>query len=177
MPAPGASGNDQNVEPDLASLRVRTFIDDSAIWYINGQEAGRLRLAAGPIGFDHYSASTVDTASFEGSFDVPLTHVVAGDNVLAVEVHNGATDSSDITFGLELIAIVPTLKALEPPKLSIDHSGDTLVISWTEPSAVLKASNSPSGPWTTPSGGTFDGWSYRITPSSAQVGFYILVVP
>ena len=164
-------------DPATSRLRLRTFIDDSAIWYVNGQEAGRLRLAAGPIGFDHYSGQTVEAASFEGPFDLPLGQVVAGDNVMAVEVHNGVSDSSDITFGLELIATIPTLKALQRPTVSIDRSGDTLVISWTEPSAVLKASDSPTGPWTPASGGTFDGLSYRITPSSAQVRFFLLVVP
>jgi hypothetical protein len=47
-------------------------------------------------------ASSVADPSWEGPLNVPLSSLRLGENVLAVEVHQAATNSQDIMFGLRL---------------------------------------------------------------------------
>jgi len=39
---------------------------------------------------------------YEGPFDVPTTYLQPGDNLLAVEVHQVSTGSTDVVFGMTL---------------------------------------------------------------------------
>ena len=164
-------------DPAQSKLLVRPFIDDGAVVYLNGQEAWRLRMPEGPIQFHLYSDEAVEIALFQGPFELPLTNLVAGDNVIAVEVHNATENSSDITFGLELIGVIPTLKPSQSPQLAFERAGDTLVISWTDRAAVLQCSDSAMGPWKEPAGGMFNNLSYRIDLSAFPAKFFLLLVP
>ena len=164
-------------DPAQSKLLVRPFIDDGAVVYLNGQEAWRLRMPEGPVDSQLYGEQAVDIARFEGPFPLPLTNVVAGDNVIAVEVHNATPHSSDITFGLELIGVVPTVKSSQIPSLASERSGDTLIVSWTEAAALLQCSDSVMGPWKEPTGGTFNGLSYRTDLFSSPAKFFRLQVP
>jgi hypothetical protein len=88
------------------TLNASAYLDDGAVFYVNGVEAKRIRLADGivtnltfttgqPPGGDALNPDvfTLDTALF-----------VPGTNVIAVEVHQNQANSSDITFGLKLDA-------------------------------------------------------------------------
>ncbi len=81
-------------------LYVTNLVDDGCAIYLNGRLTGGVRMPP------EYNATTLATgASTEGLFDVvALTNVFLrqGQNVLAVEVHQAATLSSDIMFGLKL---------------------------------------------------------------------------
>lgn len=80
------------------------LIDDGAVFYLNGVEAGRVGMPVGPVLYSSLAARTVTDAT---SFDVitlSSTNLVVGDNLLAVEVHQRASDSSDIVFGCDLRA-------------------------------------------------------------------------
>ncbi len=93
---------------DLAgfTLNASAYLDDGAVFYLNGNEVKRVRLADGvvvtnlsmttgqPTGGD---ATTPDLFTLDGSFSL-------GTNLIAVEVHQNHTNSSDITFGLKLTA-------------------------------------------------------------------------
>lgn len=94
---------------NLAGFNVTAsaYIDDGAVIYVNGNEVfPRIRLAGGattnatlatgtPSGGD---ATTPDT------FLIPATMFVPGTNVIAVEVHQSATNSTDIVWGMALTA-------------------------------------------------------------------------
>ncbi len=88
-----------------ATLRIRTLLDDGAIFYLNGVEILRVRLTAGAvINFGTFAANADPERVYE-IFDVVVTNLVAGQNLLAVEVHNTSATSSDIVFGAEVTVL------------------------------------------------------------------------
>ena len=88
----------------VASLDLTLLIDDGAILYLNGEEVYRLGMPAGAVTNDTRAGRTVGNAVLEGPFQIPTDHLVQGDNVLAVEVHQASATSSDIVLGLTLDA-------------------------------------------------------------------------
>jgi hypothetical protein len=96
--------------PELPSyLIANAYIDDGAVFYLNGVELGRLRLPHGPI-----SPDTDATEAREAHADLlafAAAPLVVGANVLAVEVHQNIASEPDVVFGLSLAA------AAGPPQL------------------------------------------------------------
>ncbi|HEV7866965.1 MAG TPA: lamin tail domain-containing protein, partial [Chthoniobacteraceae bacterium] len=93
----------------VASARVTMRYDDGAIIYINGQQAV---ITAGMTA--NMPASAFSTATRSGAledayetFTFPASLLVAGANTIAVEVHQ-ATTTQDISFDLDLQAVLPT---------------------------------------------------------------------
>src|SRR5262249_9237741 len=84
------------------SLKLTTVLDDGAVFYLNGQEIFRLGMNAGPVTYTTLANRSITDANYEGPFTVPCTALQPGDNVIAVEVHQTSTTSSDITFGLKM---------------------------------------------------------------------------
>lgn len=86
-------------------LVANTVIDDGLGLHLNGAEAFRLGMPPGVIGFGTLANRTVNNAVWEGPFNLPVTNLIAGDNVLAAEVHQSTTGSTDIVMGLTLDAV------------------------------------------------------------------------
>ena len=86
-------------------FELSAVIDDGAIVYVNGIEALRLRMPGGPVDAGTRSSDTVDNAVYEGPFVLSADLFQQGDNVIAVEVHQTNSSSSDIVFGLQLDTI------------------------------------------------------------------------
>ncbi|HKX62562.1 MAG TPA: lamin tail domain-containing protein [Verrucomicrobiae bacterium] len=97
-----------------AALQFSTVLDDGAVFYLNGQEIHRLRMAAGPMNYSLFASAGVGDATFEGPFVVPGSALRAGDNVLAVEVHQQNSTSSDLVFGMTLDVIYSTAAPFTP---------------------------------------------------------------
>ncbi len=113
--------------PMTSTIRIRHVVDDSCAIYINGQRVHRYYLTdpvAPATGYDYKLFSAASSSTTEAIYayaDVapanstatnwvyldPRPYMVAGDNVIAVEVHQTATNSSDIVFGLEMTAVLP----------------------------------------------------------------------
>ncbi len=91
-------------QPGAVGLKLRTVIDDGAVFYLNGVEVLRPGMDGGAISYSTLATNLVGDAAWDGPFTIPAGSLVAGDNVLAVEVHQATTNSSDIVFGCELIA-------------------------------------------------------------------------
>jgi hypothetical protein len=99
-----------NFETNVAgvTLTVTNYIDDGMVAYLNNTEIFRFNMPAGTPAFG--TAASAANPLGEG---VPhVTNVVAsglvvGTNVLAVEVHQSAANSSDVVFGLSMIAELP----------------------------------------------------------------------
>lgn len=91
-------------DPAKAELRLRTVVDDGAVFYLNGVELHRLRMD-NPVGHGVFANDNVGDANYEGPFDLSAAGLVVGENVLAVEVHQDDAGSSDIVFGLELESV------------------------------------------------------------------------
>jgi hypothetical protein len=103
-----------------AQLQASALIDDGAVFYLNGSEGYRLGVTN--TAWNAWASRTIGDPTHE-SFALPLTNLLSGSNLIAVELHQAASSSSDITFGLALDASVyprvrdtnaPTLAALIP---------------------------------------------------------------
>jgi hypothetical protein len=86
------------------NILMRLLRDDAGIVYLNGTEVFRSpNLPAGVIAYNTLATATgennVDTAS------LPANLLVEGTNVVAVEIHQQALTSSDISFDLELLGV------------------------------------------------------------------------
>lgn len=89
--------------PDHA-LSVHVLRDDGAVIYLNGVEVLRSNMPEGTISFDTFAASSV-TGSEEQtyfSYEIEPQHLKLGENVIAVELHQRSTGSSDTGFDLQL---------------------------------------------------------------------------
>jgi hypothetical protein len=88
----------------FAGLTLRLLRDDGAVVYLNGTEVFRSNMPTGSIGYTTRASSALG-APAESTFvtaSVPISALVAGTNVLAVEVHQANGTSSDLSFDLEL---------------------------------------------------------------------------
>ena len=83
----------------LAAGLVR---DDGAVVFVNGVEVFRSNLPAGPLGFTTKASTNLGGADERTpvSFSVPPSALVAGTNVIAVELHNVGPTNSDASFQL-----------------------------------------------------------------------------
>ena len=74
----------------VTALLADLIRDDGAVVYVNGVEVFRTNLPAGPLGFTTKASANLGGADERTpvSFSVPSSALVAGTNVIAVEVHN-----------------------------------------------------------------------------------------
>jgi hypothetical protein len=133
------------------SLMFTAFIDDGAVFYLNGHEIHRLRMPEAPTPITNdlvangFACSGDATCPDEFTVSAPLTDfLVEGDNLLAVEVHNYNLRSPDITFGLTL---VDAQRVVTPPELSIAVLDGQIVLNWNRSGFVLQHNFSPDGEW------------------------------
>jgi hypothetical protein len=134
-------------------LQFEGYVDDGAIFYLNGRELYRLRMPDVPAVINNATVATgfpcAGDATCPDDFAVsgPLvtTNLLAGDNVLAVEVHNYNTGSPDVTFGLAAVAVTP----LAPrPTLNLAYANNTVTLSWNRGGFTLQQAATPTGVWT-----------------------------
>lgn len=112
----------------LAGLELRLLRDDGAVCYLNGVEVLRTNMTTGSFSFATLASISVGGIE-EDRFRVhhpPLGPLVAGENVLAVEIHQGALNSSDTSFDLALEGLVapelargPYLQLATPDAISV----------------------------------------------------------
>ncbi|MEP7107849.1 MAG: metallophosphoesterase [Ferruginibacter sp.] len=85
--------------------------DDGVIVYLNGTVVYRNNIAAGTVTNTTLAASASDDGATAQSFNITPGSFVAGNNVIAVEIHQSAVNSSDISFDMELAATPVTANA------------------------------------------------------------------
>ncbi len=88
----------------LARATLALRADDGAVVYVNGVEVVRDNVGPGPVTATTpalgYRWTTADESALR-TFDLPVSALVAGTNVVAVSVHNGP-GSSDLSFAATL---------------------------------------------------------------------------
>ncbi len=105
-----------NGDPSTATLTLRAVVDDGAVFHINGTEVLRLNMPAGTVGHATAAEANVGNATFAGPFILPVSSLVAGTNVLAVEVHQSAAGANDVMFGAELsLSVTNGMPPWTPP--------------------------------------------------------------
>jgi hypothetical protein len=88
------------------SFTFNMFRDDGVVIYINGNEVQRNNMPAGTISYTTLaSAAASDDGQSIISFSLNLaaSYFTTGNNVIAVELHQSAATSSDLSFSMELI--------------------------------------------------------------------------
>jgi hypothetical protein len=121
--------------------------DDGAVVYLNGVEVFRSNMPAGTIGFPTLASSSLGVPEEDAfwSIDVDPGLLAAGTNQIAVEVHQGAANSSDLSFDLALVGYLrPTPLSPAGAIWRYDDRGVDPGPSWTEPG--FDDSAWPSGP-------------------------------
>jgi hypothetical protein len=111
-----------------------------AIVYVNGREVFRSHMPNGPIFYNTLASGTVGNAD-ENTFyptNVSPTNFVLGTNLIAAEIHQVATNSTDISFDLELFGLrSPTWPRLDA---RLDTSG--LELKWTALATAFRLESS-----------------------------------
>ena len=123
----------------FSSLVVNMSYDDGAIIYINGVEARRINMPLGVVNYQTLAVSAISQSTKDYVFIDPSL-LVSGDNVIAVEIHQSAANSSDIGFDLSLTGQKNTVVSngsvyfqhdFEGTSLSARSSRDYVYTGWS----------------------------------------------
>ena len=138
----------------FTNLALTLLRDDGGVVYLNGSEVYRsptLPPSPAVIGYrtlaNALSASdappdnTVDRANLNPS------SLLAGTNLVAVEIHQHRADSSDVSFDLSLTA-EPTPAAPPQRLYCARFSGALNLLVWEDPTFTLETADDLSGTWT-----------------------------
>jgi len=103
-------------DPTLFSdFTMNVYRDDGIVVYVNGTEVFRDNMPTGAIVKTTLASSCAsDDGDAINVFTVPASAFVAGNNVIAVEVHQCNITSSDLVFDMELIGNPNTSTTLIP---------------------------------------------------------------
>jgi len=85
-------------------IKLELLRDDGALVYLNGEEVIRSNMPDGEFSYSTYASQYIAGAgesSFH-TFTLDTDHLVSGENILAVEIHQSNASSSDISFDLSL---------------------------------------------------------------------------
>ena len=135
--------------PGSGRLRLTTFVDDGAVFWLNGAEMFRIGVNSNPAFYFTPASRTVGVPFYEGPFDLAPTNLVSGINTLAVDLHQSEPSSPDVVFGASLQAFVaPSELPTEPTLLTIQRNNENLELRWNEPGYTLQWAPHLTGPWT-----------------------------
>jgi hypothetical protein len=128
--------------------------DDGAVVWLNGLELFRSNMPSTPITYQTLASQTVSGTDEQTYFvtALPNTNLVSGTNILAVELHQAAPDSSDLGFNLELTA-AGYLQEAALPRLSVVFTDGAVELSWPSTAAGYRVYEAPAlethaGAWT-----------------------------
>lgn len=142
------------------SMTFSNYIDDGAVFYLNGVELQRVRMpaapnlianATSPTGvpctgtIQQGDALTTCPDVFTVSGTTLANALVQGENVVAVEVHN--LTGTDLVFGT---ALLKNATVIEAPKLNLLQEGEAVTLYWNGEGFTLQESDDIGAPanWT-----------------------------
>lgn len=167
--------------PNGVTLVTTNIVDDGAVVYVNGVEAGRLNMAAGAVTYstlaptrtagDDFSQHNVDLLTFTPN------NLLQGDNVIAVELHQVSATSSDAIWAMSLSAITPsalsitsqpqsqTIPVGSPVTFTVGISGGPARYQWQKNNANI--GNATNASYTIASVAVGDAGSYRVIATNS----------
>ena len=113
----------------FTGLTLRLLRDDGAVVYLNGVEVWRTNMPTGGVGFLTPASVAIGGAD-ESTFvqtTISPSLLVAGTNVLAIELHQSGGTSSDISFDLQLIGSDGSASVTRGPYLQSGTPNSTVV--------------------------------------------------
>ena len=154
-------------------LRLRQIVNDGVVYYLNGVELFRHRIPLGRVTYNTLATIPAGDAGYE-VFDVYAPSLVQGDNVLAVELHQVSLDSQDLTFGLQLIGILPTEPVLQPA-ITVTVNAGNLEVRWLPAVGTLLSTDDLNGTWSPVN--VSNPPNLHVTPLGDPKRFFRVVVP
>ena len=113
----------------FTSLSLEILRDDGCVVYLNGTEVARYNMPAGTITYSTWASSAADYP-----WDPPqaiANLLVAGNNVIAVEVHQGNSTSSDVSLDLKLTGTSEIAIVLDSPAAGATEISSSAVLTAT----------------------------------------------
>jgi hypothetical protein len=94
----------------MDKIQATVTYDDGFVLYLNGKEIKRVNMGEGEVTYESLASTYAndDVSTFEISKD----DLVAGLNIIAVEMHQNQSGSSDLTFKMNLSAMVNSSSSL-----------------------------------------------------------------
>src|SRR6185436_19701117 len=86
-----------------------------------------------------------DPTPITGPFQLSISNLVSGDNVLAVEVHQSSTNSTDVEFAVELVANIAGFGAAAPRINFTHNANNTITLTWSATGFCLQQANALGG--------------------------------
>jgi hypothetical protein len=165
------------------SLNARLLRDDGAVVYLNGLEVWRSNMPAGAVDYLTLAATAVTGTDEYTYFSTTLSpsFLHAGTNLLAIEVHQNSSGSSDLSFDFALAGRFGTPS---PSQLTWSGAGPNLTLAWPFGVPVVQlfetTNLTPPVAWS-PVGGTpvFSGgrWVQSLPTGTNVQRFFALKVP
>jgi hypothetical protein len=125
-------------------LVVRLRRDDGGIVYINDVEVFRSNMPTGAVHYLTLSGGTIGSETTFFATNVNANVLNNGNNIIAVEVHQSGTNSTDVSFNLQLQGVSPPLIG---PVLRVALAGQDVVLTWDASNVVLEQSSNAAGTW------------------------------
>ena len=179
------------VTNDLTDFTITATmrLDDCAVIYLNGVEFSRPRMPGGVITNGTYGDGAIGSstdATVDEFFTIPAASLRPGINVIAVEVHQVNSGSSDIVWGMALAA-TRSITNCAPPSVVLNEvlannrsytNADGSVTDWVElanpsPSALslagMSLSDDPANArrWVFPAGTVLGGSNFLVVKCDA----------
>lgn len=171
------------VPPDtfITNLTFRLVRDDGALVWLNGREMYRSNMPTTAITYQTVASAAVN-GSAEGTYFTTVlgtTNVFPGTNLVAVEVHQNANNSSDVSFNLQVEGNGYVLSTAAPGLVATE-SGGQFRIAWPTSATGYQLHWSqqvgPGASWQ-PVGGmpaVSNGFNVLIIPTTNPSAFYRL---
>jgi hypothetical protein len=148
----------------FSSLTLTIKRDDAAVVWLNNDASATVVSGDGTFtGPYTYAMTGVPNATSTGylSYPIPVAKLVAGENILAIELHQTSLTSGDILLDGDLIG---TPSTNGPLKLNIGKSGGLPLMWWNTPTDVLERSTDLQNWFPAPVSGS----PVTLTPNGAQ---------
>jgi len=116
-------------------FEMQHYIDDGGIGYVNGAEAFRMGFSNGQaVAFATYSTGA--PVGGEATIQTNTLPLVAGNNLVAVEIHQQNATSSDVVFAARIVAV----HRIVGPTMTITYSAPNVTVSWLPAVGTLQQS-------------------------------------
>lgn len=127
---------DEPLSNDIFELNY--VVDDGAIIYVNGTEAARYNMPSGNVTYSTYATSYAPGNPDSGTLNLPVSLFHKGDNLIAVELHNNAANSTDVYWSASLKRITYEGSEIISTELTYDvpATSTTSIIACFTPSAT-----------------------------------------
>jgi hypothetical protein len=116
-----------NALPTNAIVMLTNVIDDGAVFWVNGMEAGRVRMPTGEVNFATQANANPGEPVAPNAFQIPASVLIVGTNTLAIEVHQNGANSSDVVMGVRVDALInkyetgPATVVGDPQSLTVNE--------------------------------------------------------